>query len=78
MLLRPLRPLRPLELTFELEDLHFAKSEVFLLLSFISDVNKLSRVSEAVVAEKDGLLRLELAGELGAGLVHGLVAFQKF
>lgn len=64
MLLRPLRPLRPLELTFELEDFDFAEAEIFLLLPFISNVNKLARMTEAVVAEKNGLLGLEFAEKL--------------
>jgi hypothetical protein len=59
-----------------LEDLHLAKSEKLLLLSFISDVNKLSRVTEAVVAKKNGLFGLEFAKKLGTRFVHRLVALQ--
>jgi hypothetical protein len=33
-------------------------------------------VAEAVVAKENGLLGLEFAHELRAGLVHGLVAFE--
>ena len=62
--LRPQRLLRPLELTFELEDFDFAEAEIFLLLPLISNVHKLARMTEAVVAEKNGLLGLEFAEKL--------------
>jgi hypothetical protein len=44
-----------------LKDFNLAKSEVFLFLPFISDVNKLSRVTEAIVAKENGLLGIKFA-----------------
>ena len=62
----------------KLEDLDLAEPEVLLLLSVVADVDELPRVAVSVVAEEDRLLLLELALELGARLVHRLVALQEF
>ena len=66
------------KLTLKLEDLDLAEPEVLLLLSVVADVDELPRVAVSVVAEEDRLLLLELALELGARLVHRLVALQEF
>ena len=62
----------------KLEDLDLAEPEVLLLLAVVADVDELPRVAVSVVAEEDRLLLLELALELGARLVHRLVALQEF
>ena len=62
----------------KLEDLDLAQAEVLLLLSVVADVDELPRVTVPVVAEENRLLLLELALELGARLVHRLVALQEF
>ena len=67
-----------IRLTLKLEDLDLAEAEILLLLSVVADVDELPRVTVAVVAEEDRLLLLELALELGARLVHRLVALQEF
>ena len=62
----------------KLEDLDLAQAEVLLLLSVVADVDELPRVTVPVVAEENRLLLLELALELGARLVHRLVALKEF
>ena len=66
------------KLTLKLEDLDLAQPEVLLLLSVVADVDELPRVTVPVVAEENRLLLLEFALELGARLVHRLVALQEF
>ena len=61
----------------KLEDLDLAQAEVLLLLSVVADVDELPRVTVPVVAEENRLLLLELALELGARLVHRLVALEE-
>jgi hypothetical protein len=46
------------------KNLDFAETKIFLLRPVVSDVDKLSRMAEAVVAQKHGLVRLKLALEL--------------
>ena len=59
-----------------MKHLHFAEPKIVGLLSVVPDVNKLAVMPQAVVAQKDGLLSLKLAFELGARFVHGFVAFE--
>ena len=66
------------KLTLKLEDLDLAEPKVLLLLSVVADVDELAGVAVAVVAQEHRLLLLELALELGARLVHRLVALQEF
>ena len=63
-------------LTSVLKDFHFAKAEIFLFFTVVAYVYKLAGMTKAIVAQKDGLLSLELAFELGARFVHGFVAFE--
>lgn len=66
------------QLTLERKHFHFTKSKIFLFISVISNVNKLSWMSKPIVAEENSLRSLKLALKLGTRLVHSLVSLQEF
>ena len=64
-------------LTAIFEDLNFTQAKVLLLFAIIPDVNKLSRVSKAIIAEKNCLFGLKFSVKFRAGFVHGLISLQQ-